>query len=96
MESKKEKNPIMIEAGRKAALTRKVNKERAIKLKKKLEKYVSNLSPRKKEIGENLLKGISEKAIVNRISKGRKNTANAQAFVTMVKNGFEKIVSKQK
>lgn len=61
-------------------------------LAKKVERYVSKLSPVKRTIGESLLAGTSPKVIVNRMSKGRKTTANAQAYVTMVINGIEKII----
>jgi hypothetical protein len=71
-------------------------KNSKMKLVKKVERYVSKLSPVKRNIGESLLAGTSPKVIVNRMSKGRKTTANAQAYVTMVMNGIEKIIgSKQ-
>jgi hypothetical protein len=57
----------------------------------KIKKYVSKLSPVKKVIGEKLIAGVKPDTIAKQLSKGRKNTANAKAWVTMVQNGFNKI-----
>lgn len=88
----KRKNPIMVEAGKKAAETRRRNAEESAKKMKKIERYVQKLSPVKKQIGLQLLSGKKPETIVRRMSKGRKSTANAQAYVTMVLEGIAKII----
>jgi 6-phosphogluconate dehydrogenase (decarboxylating) len=90
----KTKNPIMIEAGKKAAATRKKNAESNAKKVRSIERYVSKLSPVKKAIGLELIAGKKPENIVKRMSKGRSSTTNAQAYVTMVLNGIEKIIKK--